>query len=277
MQTSILHFQFSPLLRIVAALLLSLSVTAHAQSTSADEALKSAQASIAKRDWTAAESILQSLAKTQPANPFVFYEMAQVYESTNRLDAAKQIYQGIATLPDAAQRQYTIVVRSPNGSYMTSLVSVAQAKFNHLEAVTAAAKPPAAPAPAVASVTTTPAPIPAAPAANASTAVTTAMQHWAKFWVNKDLKGYFASYTSGYKGDKANADAWKSFRTHQINSKKTIGLDFGDVQVTPLSVDKMQVSFKQLYTSESFKDVTNKTMVWVKQGSVWLIEKESAK
>ena len=238
-----------------------------------DDSLAVAQAAIAKRDWATAEGILQPLTKSQPNNPFVFYEMAQVYENTNRPDAAKQIYQGIASIPDAAQRQYTVVVRSPNVNYMTSLVGLAQIKLNALNAATAVK-------PVVVAQAAAPAMLPkaasVAPVVNNTTAeVTAAMQNWAKAWANKDLNAYFASYVPGYQGDKASNAAWKKFRTNYINSKKTIALDFADMQVTPVSADKAQMNFKQSYTSNSFKDVSNKTLNWVKQGNTWLISNES--
>jgi hypothetical protein len=254
---------------VITTMLFGFSTTVQAQPAGTDESLAVAQAAIAKRDWATAEGILQPLSKSQPNNPFVFYEMAQVYENTNRIEAAKQIYQGIATIPDAAQRQYTVVVRSPNVNYMTSLVGLSQAKLNALNASVAAK-------PAVVAQAVTPMPkavptLTAAPAVVSSTSaeVTAAMQNWAKAWANKDLGAYFASYVGGYQGDKANAAAWKKFRT--------IGLDFADMQVTMLGADKAQMNFKQSYTSDSFKDVSNKTMNWVKRGNVWLIEKESTK
>jgi hypothetical protein len=262
---------------VITTMLFGFSTTVQAQPAGTDESLAVAQAAIAKRDWATAEGILQPLSKSQPNNPFVFYEMAQVYENTNRIEAAKQIYQGIATIPDAAQRQYTVVVRSPNVNYMTSLVGLSQAKLNALNASVAAK-------PAVVAQAVTPMPkavptLTAAPAVVSSTSaeVTAAMQNWAKAWANKDLGAYFASYVGGYQGDKANAAAWKKFRTNYISSKKTIGLDFADMQVTMLGADKAQMNFKQSYTSDSFKDVSNKTMNWVKRGNVWLIEKESTK
>lgn len=263
----------------IAAAAVCFTTTAHAQPAGVDDSLSVAQAAIAKRDWATAEGILQPLTKSQPNNPFVFYEMAQVYENTNRPDAAKQIYQGIATIPDAAQRQYTVVVRSPNSSYMTSLVGLAQSKLNALNAATVTKPAVVAQAPAPKVTPATPVAVAAAPIAtnNASAEVTAAMQNWAKAWANKDLKAYFASYTAGYKGDKANAAAWAKFRTNYINGKKTIALDFSDMQVVQLASDKAQLSFKQSYTSDSFKDVAQKTMVWVKQGNAWLIQQETAK
>lgn len=268
-------------LKSIRTILISLALSASfsapllAQSNNLDNPIANAQAAIAKKDWQAAEAILQPLSQAQPSNPFVFFEMAQVYENTNRQDAAKQIYQSIATMPDAAQRQYTTVVRAASGSYMINLIGLAQTKLGALNAAAAKA---AASAPAIEAKAATVAAVPVAAISQAnktSTEIHAAMQNWAKVWANKDLNGYFSSYTKGYKGDKTNEAAWKKFRTNNIAGKKTIALDFSDLQITSIAADKAQVQFQQLYASDDFKDISNKTMIWIKQGSTWLIEKET--
>jgi hypothetical protein len=262
---------------------IGLSFSALAQTTNADDSLTNAQVAITKRDWASAERILLPLSKSQPDNPFVFYEMAQVYENTNRTDAAKQIYQGIASMPDAAQRQYTVVVRAANASYMTSLVALAQSKLNAINA-----SAPARPATVAAKVaepvmtaksmpTSTPAPsTPVSVANDVSTEVTAAMQNWAKAWANKDLSAYFASYTPHFSGDKASVVAWKKARATNINSKKAITLDLANISITPTAPSKVQMSFKQHYTSDTFKEVSQKTLEWIKQGNMWLINRETS-
>lgn len=276
MTHSIFTSRWAVALRTATALMLSLSLCALAQPSSTEDALVLAQDAITKRDWATAEGILQPLTKSQPNNPFVFYEMAQVYENTSRPEAAKQIYQGIASIQDAAKRQYTIVVRSPNVNYMTSLIGLAQSKLNALNASTAA-KPVVvsqATAPKEAASATAIAP---SAANNPSAEVTAAMQNWAKAWANKDVNGYFASYVSNFQRDSASPAAWKKLHKSRIESKKTIALDFADIQVLQINANKVQTTFQQKFSSDSYSDVVNKTLVWVKQGSNWLIEQESVK
>jgi hypothetical protein len=69
------------------------SSTLNAQ-TSDVEQLALAREAIAKQDWRTAELLLVPLSQkqSQAQNPFVFYELAQVYENTRRPDAAKKIY-----------------------------------------------------------------------------------------------------------------------------------------------------------------------------------------
>ena len=275
---------------------LILSMPLMAQQTGLIDPLTQAQKAIAKRDWAAAESLLFPLTQSQPKNPFVFYEMAQVYENTNRIAAAKQIYQNILAIPDATQRQYAIVVRTPEAQYMTSLVSLAQAKLNVLlahEAANAAARAAntasanttnASVAATVPAITARVAAAPAAPtpsvltakAAPADTdqAIAQTMQSWASAWANKDIPTYLNHYVKGYRGDMRAATAWQKSRIQQIQNKKSIGLDFKDIRIAKLSPTKAKVDCKQIYTSDSYSNKADKTLVFVKSGDRWLIEAE---
>jgi hypothetical protein len=112
-------------------LLIGFCATTHvlAQSNEIDQITK-AQEAIANRDWASGESILIPLTQSQPKNPFVFYGLAQVYENTNRLDLAKQIYHDLTNTLSSEPNKYTIVVRAPYASRFVSLMSLAQAKLN---------------------------------------------------------------------------------------------------------------------------------------------------
>lgn len=258
----------------------------------APDPIQLAQTAISKRDWQGAELILHPLTISQPRNPFVFYEMAQVYENTNRIEAARQIYRGLASIPDAAQRQYAIVVRTPKSSYMTSLASLSQAKLNMLNV-----NHPASAAPAVATAS----PLsPLAPTANSSLVAVQAksaplpspastfsssaaselvinqtLQSWATAWVNKDLSAYFSHYVPNYKGDLRLATAWQQQRRRNISNKQLIELDISEIQIKLINALKAQVRFKQVYKADEFQSTEPKMLNMVKRGNSWLIEHES--
>jgi ketosteroid isomerase-like protein len=255
---------------------------AQAQAQVSPDLLIQAQTAIVRQEWSKAEALLTPLSEAQPRNPFVFYEMARVYENTNRADAARQIYQGLASIPDANQRQYAMVVRTPEVSYLTSLVSLSQARLNAMGAAAPQVAARAAPtAPALAAPVAA-APIAAQPAKaaaakpTAATAIGAALQSWATAWANKDVPGYYSHYTNSYQGALRSHAAWQKQRADYIKSKKTISLDISDVQVTTVSETKAQATFKQNYTSDSYSDKTSKTLVFAKVGDAWLIEKELA-
>lgn len=247
-----------------------------------------AQTAIAKKDWTAAETILTNANQVSPNNPHVLYEMAQVYENTNRLDGATKIYQDFTKMPDAQLREYIVLVRSANGMQLTNLASLAPANLERLTAKQSAMKPvtpqavsaaPAAPvvvaeAPKLAAIE----PIqPQSNAPSAEAAVTMALQMWATKWANKDLPGYFDSYVKNYQGNQASPAAWMKSRQTNITSKKQIALDLSDIQITALSPTKAQVNFKQNYSSDTIKEVSNKSLLMTKVDKTWLIEKEGVR
>lgn len=119
-------------------LLLSFCVASHALAQSNNneiEQIAKAQEAIANRNWIAGEALLVPLTQSQPKNPFLFYDLAQVYENTNRVDLAKQIYQGLTNTLSSDPNKYTIVVRAPYASRLVSLVSLAQAKLNAINAI----------------------------------------------------------------------------------------------------------------------------------------------
>jgi hypothetical protein len=276
----------------------------HAQ-TSDVEQLSLAREAIAKQDWRTAEQLLVSLSQkqSQAQNPFVFYELAQVYENTRRPDAAKKIYQELTTSPDLALRQATIVVRAPYASRLLSLVSLSQSKLNAIEAKQAAAAPvvetqttkqvitatsevvtPKSTTVASSSVITLP-PITATTAMPATQpqealmarAVSVALKNWADAWARKDLPKYCESYVDKFRGEFPTPDAWKKQRISKITKPKSIQLDIQNVAMTPLTASTVQVRFQQTYASDVLKETSTKTLIFASKGGRWLIESETAK
>lgn len=266
---------------------------AFAQTSDIDQ-LTLAREAIAKQDWRTAETLLVPLSQkqSQSQNPFVFYELAQVYENTRRPDAAKKIYQELTTSPDLAQRQPTIVVRAPYASRLLSLVSLSQTKLNAIEARQSAALPPPDPVPPAVqarlavtalpeiatprTVTITAAPLPPSPEATAA-AISAALKNWADAWARKDLPKYYASYTDNYRGEFSNAEAWKKSRQINISKPKTIQLDIKNVAMTALSPAIVQVKCQQVYASDLLKVTSNKTLTFVSRNGQWLIDGETSK
>jgi hypothetical protein len=261
------------------------------------EQLALAREAVAKQDWRTAEALLVPLSQkqSQAQNPFVFYELAQVYENTRRPDAAKKIYQELTTSPDLALRQPTIVVRAPYASRLLSLISLSQSKLNAIEARQMAAlpppeAPPPKPAPAVIvpisppatnlpAITAATIPIPATQSQESLTAaaVSVALRNWADAWAKKDLPKYYASYVDNYRGDFQTAELWKRQRLNNISKAKTIVLDIRDVAMTTASPTTVQVRFQQIYTSDILRSTSAKTLTFALKNGRWLIENEASK
>jgi tetratricopeptide (TPR) repeat protein len=248
-----------------------------------------AQTAIAKKDWAAAETILNKTSQLDPNNPHVLYELAQVYEHTNRLDDATKIYQSFSQIPDAKLRGYIVLARSADGIHITNLADLTQQSLERITAKQAmqkqstpqlASAPIAVVEPVVVAETPKAATIepiqPQSSAKSTETALTSALQKWTIAWANKDLPNYFASYVGNFQGDQASSAAWMKSRSANISNKKIIELDLSDIQITALSPTKAQINFKLKYVAGKIKELSSKSLLMTKIDSTWLIEKEAA-
>lgn len=270
---------------------LSLTYSAITFAQSVHTQVYDAQTAIAKQDWLTAETILSQANQANPNNPYVLYEMAQVYENTNRLGSAAKIYQDFSKLPEAQLREYVVVVRSADGIETTNLANITPTNLDRITAKQASVKPAA---PQIVSAPPTAAPpalVVDAPkvaaiepvqqkAANEQSldnAVMLAVQQWATSWANKDLPAYFASYVQNFQGNQPSRAAWIKIRQSNIVSKKLIELDLSDIQITTLSPTKAQINFELKYSADKLKETSNKSLLMTKVNNTWLIEKEGVK
>jgi hypothetical protein len=259
----------------VCLLALGLLTALYVQAQSADtDQIAKAHDFVENRNWARAEAILTPLTKSQPKNPFVFYDLAQVYENTNRVGLAKQIYQGLTNTLAADSDQYTIVVRAPYASRLVSLVSLAQAKLdaiNTKQTVTPQVVATIPPPPPMITVTHVPV------AKENHAAVTAAMKSWAAAWANKDLSHYYASYIPSFRGELSTRTDWEKKRLDTINRETNIKINFKNVEITTLAPTRVQVRFLQSYFSDAQSSRVYKTMLFELKNGRWLIERESVK
>ena len=260
--------------------LVALTSVAFAQSRTPEGAptpLSEAQAALERRDWANAEALLSPLVKTEPKNPYAYFELAQLYENTNRVQAAKNIYQAIAAIPEAEKSNYVVIAVKENKRYMVLLPNLAQEKLDALNH----AEIPVSPAPALTTRSSAPAMAPVAARTTSSVenaAPVMSMRQWLAAWQSKQLDAYFASYVPNYKGDvAASTDAWQKARTQRINTKTKIAINAYDVVMIPLDAQQVQLDFTQAYVSNSFVDITHKTLVMTNSNGRWLITKETTK
>lgn len=122
--------------------------TKSATPTSSMTPLEEAQAAIDRRDWATAEAILTPIGKAEPQNAFIYYELARLYENTNRVQGAKDIYQAIASIPDSEKSNYVVIFYKDNKQQITFLPTLARERLNAIltaEAMNNKAAPPAQP------------------------------------------------------------------------------------------------------------------------------------
>ncbi len=265
-------------------LCISLSSNAIAQNSDVDQIAK-AHDFVSNRNWSNAEALLLPLTKSQPKNPFIFYDLAQVYENTNRVDLAKQIYQGLTNTLSADPNQYTVVVRAPYASRLVSLVSLAQAKLNAINDRPAIVPQSIATIPPLTSTTAI---IPTTPLTirqitysqslrEKHLTVSAAMKSWAAAWANKNLPNYYASYTPDFRGEMPTRTAWENKRRETIGRETNIEINFKNLEITSLSPTSVQARFLQSYFSDNQSSKARKTLLFKLSNGHWLIERESIK
>jgi len=146
----------------------------------------------------------------------------------------------------------------------------------------AAASVPPAPATSKPSAPPTPPstpmpPVPtSAPVQEGAQEVIVAVQAWAKAWANKDMAGYLGAYGEKFDPPRNQSrKAWEEERRDRIVSKRSISVDVSDFDVK-VTDGKARVSFRQNYKAGALVANSRKTLDMVRQGSSWLIVRESS-
>ncbi len=154
---------------------------------------------------------------------------------------------------------------------------------------------PAAPAKPTASMSATPSPVkpeifpaataaapepPAPPAATppAATAeqarVEAVVRAWAAAWSNKDADAYLGHYGNAFEPPQGmDRAAWENQRRERITRPAHIQVQLNDLRIR-VDGDQATARFRQLYSSDRFRDLSNKTLTLVRQGESWKIVRE---
>lgn len=182
----------------------------------------------------------------------------------------------------AVTTQTTATSTTTTASTTSTTLEVAATKP---ETVTAPATPTAA------VVSTTPAASdsakkPAAPSAPenapankvAKDEISKALAGWAAAWSRKDMRAYFAHYSSDFKTPKGmTRKAWEAQREERIAGKGgKIEVKYDDPNIT-VNGDKATVKFRQHYKASGLSNSTGKVLTMVRSGGKWLIQDEQAR
>ncbi|MCE2679102.1 MAG: nuclear transport factor 2 family protein [Burkholderiales bacterium] len=139
-------------------------------------------------------------------------------------------------------------------------------------AAPAADATPVESAPVVA--TDVPAPAPAAEPASPTDDIIKAVQSWAQAWASKDADAYIGFYTPAFDNGMGGRSKWEGQRRKRLSNPNTITLSLSDIKITPKSDTAAEVSFRQEYQSNLFKENGQKTLVMTRADGQWKIEKE---
>ena len=239
-------------------------------------------------------TVFTALTEDYPELPEPYNNLAVLYASQNRYEAAKnalemaiRTHQSYATAHENLGDIYAkmaslaydkaLALDSKNATAQTKLALI-QDMIGGQPRKPAAAKPVAAAAPrpaaAVARVAAAePSPAKAAPA-NAD--IEAAISRWAQAWSARDVDAYLAAYASDYTADGMSRSDWEAQRRARITAPKRI-----EVQISGLKIeqqgDTASATFQQAYRSDRLSSTATKTLNLALQSGQWRIVGESSR
>ena len=101
---------------------------------------------------------------------------------------------------------------------------------------------------------------------------------WGAAWAVRDVSVYLGFYAPGFRPEGGlSREAWVKQREQRINKAADIRLEIRDPVVKEEGDDRATVSFRQIYASGAFSDVTDKTREWQRIEGKWMIVRETAR
>jgi ketosteroid isomerase-like protein len=102
-----------------------------------------------------------------------------------------------------------------------------------------------------------------------------AVNEWAQAWSGNDVDGYLAYYASDFQTPKGESRAtWESERKTRIAKPRRIQVLIESPKVVFTENNRVRVTFRQNYRSDTLNSSSTKTLVMVKAGDKWLIQQE---
>jgi tetratricopeptide (TPR) repeat protein len=102
-----------------------------------------------------------------------------------------------------------------------------------------------------------------------------AVNQWAKAWSDNDVAGYFSHYATDFRTPNGQPRGdWESQRKARIAKPRRIQVDIEGPKVVFNENNRVTVTFRQHYRSDTLKVSNTKTLVMVKAGDRWLIQQE---
>ncbi|WP_415033212.1 tetratricopeptide repeat protein [Azonexus sp.] len=171
----------------------------------------------------------------------------------------------VTTTPPATTAS---VVATTAGAAAQTPLQTAASKTTAAPQAAAAEKPAAKETPASSK--------PAAPA-NGNDAVLAALNNWAHAWSSKNMKAYFAAYTSSFAPNGMSRKDWENERQQRIGKRGgKISVSFDEPSIS-IEGDQAKARFRQHYKAPGLNSSSTKTLVFVHSGGKWLIKEEIAR
>jgi adhesin transport system outer membrane protein len=100
------------------------------------------------------------------------------------------------------------------------------------------------------------------------------LRDWVATWMAKDTDKYFTFYAKEFAPARYTSAKWISERRRLVGKAGPIDIKVTDVKAAAEG-PYVVTSFKQVYSSDNFKDTTPKTLTWRLVNGQWIIFKES--
>jgi tetratricopeptide (TPR) repeat protein len=98
---------------------------------------------------------------------------------------------------------------------------------------------------------------------------------WAGAWSKGDVAAYLAFYAQDFKTPNGESrEAWEKSRKERVSESMSIQVSVIDPKVSLSDATHAKAGFKQDYRSKTLKSTTAKTLLLVKSGDKWLIQRE---
>lgn len=101
---------------------------------------------------------------------------------------------------------------------------------------------------------------------------------WATAWTAGRFDDYAGFYAPSFApADGSSRAEWSKLRQARISGRSGISVEPKEIRVSQRAPGVFVAEFIQHYQSDSYRDVTRKTLRWVKVGGEWLIDAETSR
>lgn len=120
-----------------------------------------------------------------------------------------------------------------------------------------------------------PQPVPVVVPARPEADVESQVKSWAAAWSARDFAAYTGFYAPSFTPDGGlSREDWAQFRRTRISPRTEISVEIQDLKIRMDGNDRAFAEFRQVYTSNAFRDTTQKTLELIRVGGKWLINRE---
>jgi adhesin transport system outer membrane protein len=98
---------------------------------------------------------------------------------------------------------------------------------------------------------------------------------WGAAWASRDVKGYLGFYSADFKPEGGSSrEAWARQREQRIAKANGISIEIHNLLVRSSSPDTALAEFRQVYSTDTFDDKSDKMLEWRKDNGQWQIVRE---